>query len=186
MRYFHRRAVCRKQRNRISSLQLLNGEWCSDNDTLRTEAVKYYESLFAADEEPIDDFPYKGMFPVLPSSVTQNLDDIPSVGLPQSDHSYCARSIAWARSFHGSTSEISAVRDAAPLIASQLFWKAPEQGWVCLNVDGAVLLQSGLGAIGGLARDSVGDWLVGFSKPVGHSDALHTELWAIYTGLKFA
>ncbi|KAK8661409.1 hypothetical protein V6N13_091014 [Hibiscus sabdariffa] len=82
MRYFHRRAVCRKQRNRISSLQLLNGEWCSDNDTLRTEAVKYYESLFAADEEPIDDFPYKGMFPVLPSSVTQNLDDIPSVGLP--------------------------------------------------------------------------------------------------------
>ncbi|KAK8570774.1 hypothetical protein V6N13_103178 [Hibiscus sabdariffa] len=77
-RYFHRRVVCRKQRNRISSLQLLNGEWCSDNDTLRTKAVKYYESLFAADEEPVGDFPYKGMFPVLPSSVTQHLDDIPS------------------------------------------------------------------------------------------------------------
>ncbi|KAK8514667.1 hypothetical protein V6N12_057564 [Hibiscus sabdariffa] len=104
----------------------------------------------------------------------------------QSDHSYCARIIAWARSFHGSISAPSAARDTAPSFANQVSWKAPEQGWVCLNVDGAVSLQSGFGAIGGLARDSLGDWLVGFSKPVGHSDALQTELWAIYTGLKFA
>ncbi|KAK8617450.1 hypothetical protein V6N13_080366 [Hibiscus sabdariffa] len=104
-RYFHRRAVCRKQRNRISSLQLLNGEWCSDNDTLRTEAVKYYESLFATDEEPIGDFPYKGMFPVLPSSVTQNLDDIPS------------------------NQEIyEALKDMAPLKAPGISWRIAREG----------------------------------------------------------
>ncbi|KAK8693525.1 hypothetical protein V6N13_071105 [Hibiscus sabdariffa] len=104
-RYFHRRVVCRKQRNRTSSLQLLNGEWCSDNDTLRTEAVKYYESLFAADEEPIGDFPYKGMFPVLPSSVTQNLDDIPS------------------------NQEIyEALKDMAPLKAPGISWRIAREG----------------------------------------------------------
>ncbi|KAK8663856.1 hypothetical protein V6N13_083661 [Hibiscus sabdariffa] len=54
-RYFHRRAVCRKQQNRVSSLWLLNAE-----------------------VESNDDFPLKGMFLVLSPSVTQHFDDIPT------------------------------------------------------------------------------------------------------------
>ncbi|KAK8523371.1 hypothetical protein V6N12_047891 [Hibiscus sabdariffa] len=58
----------------------------------------------------------------------------PTIGLP------C---IAWAHSFHGSASATPATHAAASLIAKAVSWKAPEQGWVCLNVDGAVSLQSG-------------------------------------------
>ncbi|KAK9000224.1 hypothetical protein V6N11_080727 [Hibiscus sabdariffa] len=88
-----------------------------------------------------------------------------------------------AESFYGSASATLAPVPAS-LPASATIWKPPEQGWICLNVDGVVSLQSGVGAIGGLARNSLGEWLVGFSKTLGHSDALRAELWAIYDRLK--
>ncbi|KAL4386788.1 hypothetical protein GQ457_09G010950 [Hibiscus cannabinus] len=54
-RYFHRRAVCRKQQNRVSSLRLLNAE-----------------------VESNDDFPLNDMFLVLSPSIAQHFDDIPT------------------------------------------------------------------------------------------------------------
>ncbi|KAE8661546.1 hypothetical protein F3Y22_tig00113725pilonHSYRG00927 [Hibiscus syriacus] len=63
---------------------------------------------------------------------------------------------------------------------------SPDPGWLCLNVDGAVSRTSGLGSIGSLIRDTNGCWIVGFHKSVGILDALHAELWAIFSGLQLA
>ncbi|KAK8993359.1 hypothetical protein V6N11_033460 [Hibiscus sabdariffa] len=101
-------------------------------------------NLSAAFIHPSVGLPWPLIFSAFVWQIWKRRNDVVFNNDRQSDHSYCARSIAWARSFHGSTSAISAVRDAAPLIASQLFWKAPEQGWVCLNVDGLSRFSRGL------------------------------------------
>ncbi|KAK8691374.1 hypothetical protein V6N13_074885 [Hibiscus sabdariffa] len=59
-KYFHRRAICRKQKSRISSLKLPNGKWCSDETTLRAEASLFFESLFTAS----NDLSLHGNFPL--------------------------------------------------------------------------------------------------------------------------
>ncbi|KAK8698074.1 hypothetical protein V6N13_114205 [Hibiscus sabdariffa] len=41
-RYFHRRAVNRKQRNKITVLKLPDGTWCDDVATLQDEATHYF------------------------------------------------------------------------------------------------------------------------------------------------
>ncbi|KAK8607667.1 hypothetical protein V6N13_046276 [Hibiscus sabdariffa] len=66
--YFHRRAICRKQKQRITSLQLPNGEWCDDADSLRAVAADYFKTLFAADVRPPNRLPVHGCFPRLPQA----------------------------------------------------------------------------------------------------------------------
>ncbi|KAK8715889.1 hypothetical protein V6N13_043214 [Hibiscus sabdariffa] len=44
-RYFHRRAICRKQKRQISSLKLPNGEWCSNEAIILVEAAHFFGSL---------------------------------------------------------------------------------------------------------------------------------------------
>ncbi|KAK8493976.1 hypothetical protein V6N11_050854 [Hibiscus sabdariffa] len=65
-------------------------------------------------------------------------------------------------------------------------WIAPKPGWFCLNVDGSISASSQLGKIGGLVRNTEGDWIVGFTKTTGISNILHIELWALYEGLKLS
>ncbi|KAA3460139.1 reverse transcriptase [Gossypium australe] len=45
-KFYHSRAMQRRKLNRILSLRLNNGEWCSDQDNLSEEAVKYFENLY--------------------------------------------------------------------------------------------------------------------------------------------
>ncbi|KAK8604504.1 hypothetical protein V6N13_099444 [Hibiscus sabdariffa] len=47
-RYFHRKAISRKQRNHISSLKLLDGTWCVEDSMLQDEAIRFFSSLFSA------------------------------------------------------------------------------------------------------------------------------------------
>ncbi|KAK8684082.1 hypothetical protein V6N13_040119 [Hibiscus sabdariffa] len=77
-RYFHRRATCRRQQKRITSLKLPNGEWCSNATILRDEAASYFHNLFASDVQHYGCFPFRGRFLALPSGATDGLDDVPS------------------------------------------------------------------------------------------------------------
>ncbi|KAH1079972.1 hypothetical protein J1N35_019733 [Gossypium stocksii] len=48
---------------------------------------------------------------------------------------------------------------------------------VYLNIDGAVQLDSGLVATGGLVRDKEGNWIVGFHRFLGNCSVFDAELW---------
>ncbi|KAE8693912.1 hypothetical protein F3Y22_tig00110788pilonHSYRG00090 [Hibiscus syriacus] len=65
-------------------------------------------------------------------------------------------------------------------------WSPPPRGWMCLNTDGAVATLDGRGSIGGVIRNSNREWITGFTKNVGTTSILHTELWSIYEGLLIA
>ncbi|KAL4386290.1 hypothetical protein GQ457_09G014670 [Hibiscus cannabinus] len=77
-RYYHRRAISRKQKHKITSLKLSNGEWCDNDNVLEAEAVKFFTNLFAHDDPMTTTFPITGDFPVLPYDLLQSLDDVPS------------------------------------------------------------------------------------------------------------
>ncbi|KAE8683537.1 hypothetical protein F3Y22_tig00111201pilonHSYRG00131 [Hibiscus syriacus] len=62
-------------------------------------------------------------------------------------------------------------------------WSPPPRGWMCLNTDGAVATLDGRGSIGGVIRNSNGEWITGFTKNMGTTSILHAELWSIYEGL---
>ncbi|KAK8593727.1 hypothetical protein V6N12_045802 [Hibiscus sabdariffa] len=65
-------------------------------------------------------------------------------------------------------------------------WINPEPGWLCLNVDGAVSLNTGKVSIGGLLRDLVGNFIFGFSKFIDCTNSLHAELWSLLVDLQLA
>ncbi|KAE8670980.1 hypothetical protein F3Y22_tig00112004pilonHSYRG00018 [Hibiscus syriacus] len=65
-------------------------------------------------------------------------------------------------------------------------WSSPPRGWTCLNTDGVVATLDGRGSIGGVFRNSIGDWITGFTKNIGTTSTLHAELWSIYEGLLIA
>ncbi|KAE8655941.1 hypothetical protein F3Y22_tig00117012pilonHSYRG00014 [Hibiscus syriacus] len=46
-------------------------------------------------------------------------------------------------------------------------WHAPPPGWIALKIDGAIGRLSSIGYVGGLAHESLDNWIRGFSKPLG-------------------
>lgn len=46
--FFHTQTVVRRKRNKIHGLHLPSGEWCTDDETLKLEAVRFYQQLFCA------------------------------------------------------------------------------------------------------------------------------------------
>ncbi|KAE8662503.1 hypothetical protein F3Y22_tig00113337pilonHSYRG00175 [Hibiscus syriacus] len=65
-------------------------------------------------------------------------------------------------------------------------WQKQPAGWFCLNIDGSVSPVSNFGSVGGVVRDHVGNWIIGFHKAVGITAPLQAELWAILQGLEVA
>ncbi|KAK5772900.1 hypothetical protein PVK06_049202 [Gossypium arboreum] len=55
---------------------------------------------------------------------------------------------------------------------------------VYLNNDGAVHLDSGFAATGGVVRDKSGNWIIGFHRFLGKCSIFDAELWGILDGLK--
>ncbi|KAK9038872.1 hypothetical protein V6N11_023715 [Hibiscus sabdariffa] len=93
------------------------------------------------------------------------------------------RSVVWANYYNDSWPIYVQVTNSA---STSTPWKKPESGWLCLNVDGAVSLTIGKATIGGLLRDSAGNFLFGFSKFIGCANSLHAELWSLHVGLQLA
>lgn len=66
-------------------------------------------------------------------------------------------------------------------------WLPPEQGWVCLNTDGASRDNMNTAACGGVIRDCDGRWLCGFSRYIEVLvSAYIAKLWGSLDGLALA
>ena len=65
-------------------------------------------------------------------------------------------------------------------------WQFPLQEYVKMNVDGAAYLNLGDSAVGGLCRDSCGNWLFGFTMRHDRGFVLMAELYTIYTAMLLA
>ncbi|CAI0423001.1 unnamed protein product [Linum tenue] len=68
----------------------------------------------------------------------------------------------------------------------QISWKPPPPEWVCLNSDGSVLPETGLGATGGLIRDHTGRCLSAFTLNLGACTITQAELRGAVEGLQVA
>ncbi|CAJ2657953.1 unnamed protein product [Trifolium pratense] len=65
-------------------------------------------------------------------------------------------------------------------------WKNPHGDWIKLNCDGAYKDSMNIAGCGDLFRDSDGRWLIGYTQRIGDCDALHAEMWGMYTGMEMA
>ncbi|KAL4308369.1 hypothetical protein GQ457_01G026590 [Hibiscus cannabinus] len=75
---------------------------------------------------------------------------------------------------------INNMRSSHSVNTESLQWSRPAPGWIKGNVDASVHTANGLAAIGGVIRDENGDWIVGFTRPVGHCSVLLVELWVLH------
>lgn len=65
-------------------------------------------------------------------------------------------------------------------------WQPPENGWLKCNVDGASSLGGHRAGCGGVFKDSIGRWLLGFYLPIEDAGSLAAELRTIQKGLELA
>ncbi|KAK9036887.1 hypothetical protein V6N11_021811 [Hibiscus sabdariffa] len=73
------------------------------------------------------------------------------------------RSVTWDRYFSECASYVPHVH---PPAASTHRWQRSKQGWICLNTDGAVSSNMGIGSIGGIFCADDGSWILGFNKTI--------------------
>ena len=59
-------------------------------------------------------------------------------------------------------------------------WEKPELGWLKLKSWNAVL---GKAAKGGLIRENLGNWVIGFTRKLGNVNSFSAEIWALHDGL---
>ncbi|KAL0007565.1 hypothetical protein SO802_009067 [Lithocarpus litseifolius] len=69
------------------------------------------------------------------------------------------------------------------MMPSQVKWEKPELGWMKLNTDGSCNAAAGKAAGGGLIRDDMGNWVVGFTRKLGNVNSFTAEVWALRDGL---
>ena len=69
------------------------------------------------------------------------------------------------------------------MVLRQVKWEKPELGWLKLNTDGSWNAASGKAIGGGLIRDSLGNWVVGFTRKLGSVNSFSVEIWALRDGL---
>ncbi|GLU14578.1 hypothetical protein SLE2022_311390 [Rubroshorea leprosula] len=72
------------------------------------------------------------------------------------------------------------------LVCNNIEWDKPLDGYFKLNINGSSLRTSRAVACGGLIRDSLGRWVVGFARNVGITSALGTEFCGVWDGLIIA
>src|SRR4051812_10993501 len=67
-----------------------------------------------------------------------------------------------------------------------IVWRKPDPPFVNLNIDGASKSNHGEAGIGGLFRDSNGQFILGFASYLGNASSMLTESKALLLGLYFA
>ncbi|GKU88076.1 hypothetical protein SLEP1_g2381 [Rubroshorea leprosula] len=65
-------------------------------------------------------------------------------------------------------------------------WEKPPEGYCKLNTDGSAHGNPGPTSAGGVIRDHLGRWIVGFACKIGYASCLRAELWGIREGLLLA
>ncbi|KAA3453866.1 reverse transcriptase [Gossypium australe] len=68
--FFHSRTIKRRKFNRITSLRIDNGDWCSDQETLQNKAVKFFERLDGEVSTNLRTMPKNGFPRIEPSEIT--------------------------------------------------------------------------------------------------------------------
>ncbi|MBA0736674.1 hypothetical protein Gogos_010197 [Gossypium gossypioides] len=63
-------------------------------------------------------------------------------------------------------------------------WRSLSHGWVKINPDWSTSMIDNWSIVGGVIRDSLGNWKEGFKKHLGRCSILNTELWATFCGLE--
>ncbi|KAL4296041.1 hypothetical protein GQ457_12G028380 [Hibiscus cannabinus] len=127
--------------------------------------------------------PWKIVFAAILWQFWKCRNDVVFVGDSASVECALSRGIAWAQYYNDGWLHPMQTVHAPP---RTIPWQNPKHGCLCLNVDGAVSLNTGKVTIGGLLRDTAGNFIFGFSKYIGFTNSLHAELWALYVGLQLA
>ncbi|MBA0638665.1 hypothetical protein Godav_021800 [Gossypium davidsonii] len=83
----------------------------------------------------------------------------------------------WGRNYISHVGNHINNKQSSPLMVN------PYDSWVFLFTDGAVARDSSYAAIGGVARDWVGDWTVGFNRFLGVCSLFEAEVLAILDGI---
>ena len=65
-------------------------------------------------------------------------------------------------------------------------WGKPPLGWFKLNTDGASFGNRRKTGGGGLIRDSLGNWVKGFSRSIGYVLSIMAKFWALRDGQRLA
>ncbi|KAK8631742.1 hypothetical protein V6N13_028522 [Hibiscus sabdariffa] len=73
---------------------------------------------------------------------------------------------AWCSCWHSSTGER---------------WQPPVSEWYKLNTNGSRVSSTRFASYGGVLRNSIGDWIVGFKKYVGICSIAVAERWGVWT-----
>ncbi|PHT64240.1 hypothetical protein T459_31910 [Capsicum annuum] len=63
---------------------------------------------------------------------------------------------------------------------------SPPMSFFKLKIDGSAGLQPGTGGIGGIFRDHIGSWQLGFSEHLHHSTPILAEILTLRKGLIIA
>lgn len=69
-------------------------------------------------------------------------------------------------------------------ISIQVYWIKSQKGWYKLNIDGAFKNGDSHSGIGGIIRNSSGDWVMGVQMKSHSKSSIHSELQALYIGLQ--
>lgn len=69
------------------------------------------------------------------------------------------------------------------MVLRQVTWEKSEQGWLKLNTNGSWDTALGKAAEGGLIRDGLGNWVVGFTRKLGSANSFIAEVQALCDGL---
>ncbi|KAE8671077.1 hypothetical protein F3Y22_tig00111996pilonHSYRG00110 [Hibiscus syriacus] len=73
------------------------------------------------------------------------------------------QSVSWVKHYD---TTINVVRPRLVSSHTEPTWSKPPYGWFCLNTDGAVSQNNENGSIGGVIRNSDGEWIVGYHRDV--------------------
>ncbi|KAJ1388403.1 Ribonuclease H domain [Sesbania bispinosa] len=65
-------------------------------------------------------------------------------------------------------------------------WTTPPEDWVKVNTDGSVRNGGAQAACGGIIRNHLGGWLLGFQENLGSASVLMAEMRGIINGLEVA
>ncbi|KAK8972992.1 hypothetical protein V6N11_028581 [Hibiscus sabdariffa] len=125
--------------------------------------------------------PWKLVFSSILWHTWKNRNDAIFTGISCTFEQVLSRGIAWANYYNDGWMTGALVTHSTMIPTP---WSNPEPGCFCLNIDGAVSLNSGKATIVGLLRDAAGNFLFGFSKFIGCVNSLNAELWSLYIGLQ--
>ncbi|KAE8723185.1 hypothetical protein F3Y22_tig00012724pilonHSYRG00007 [Hibiscus syriacus] len=65
-------------------------------------------------------------------------------------------------------------------------WKPPPNGWMKFNSDGARNPRDGYATCGGIIRNNIGEWILGYARAVGICSVVEAEIWGVFEGLTHA